>query len=133
MDRALDKDLYKKAKSIADKTFKEKTSAYKSMFIVKKYQDMGGKFSGKKSRDLGKWREEKWIQVVPFLEKGKVIECGSGADKKSCRPTLKKYKTTPITIKELIDIHGKQKLVTFAKRKKKEMNKRADWKKLMLK
>ena len=133
MDRALDKDLYKRAKGIADKKFKEKTSAYKSMFIVKKYEEMGGKFSGKKTRNLGKWRDEKWIQVVPFLEKGLVIECGSGADKKSCRPTLNKYKTTPPTIKELVKLHGKEKLLKFAKKKKKEMgNKRANWKKLLL-
>lgn len=133
MDKALDKELYKKAKQIADRTFKEKTSAYKSMFIVKKYEEMGGRFRGKQTRKLGKWRDEKWIQVVPFLDKGLVIECGSGADKKSCRPTLKKYATTPLTINELIKLHGKEKLLKFAKRKKKEMSKRADWKKLELK
>ena len=132
MDRATDKELYKKAKAIADRKFKEKTSAYKSMFIVKKYEEMGGKFTGKGTRKLARWREEKWIQVVPFLEKGLVIECGAGSEKKSCRPTLKKYKDTPLTIGELIKLHGKPKLLEFAKKKKKEMSKRADWKKLIL-
>ena len=46
-DNVLNKDLYKKAKKIADETYK-KNSAYKSMFLVKKYMDLGGKYSGKK-------------------------------------------------------------------------------------
>ena len=34
---------YKKAKSLADKTY-EKHSAYKSMFISKKYKEFGGEY-----------------------------------------------------------------------------------------
>lgn len=132
MDRALNKELYKKAKRIADKTFKEKTSAYKSMFIVKKYEEMGGKFRSGGPRKLARWREEAWIQVVPFLEKGMVIECGAGAEKKSCRPTKIIDDNTPLTIQQLIKMHGKSKLLEFAKEKKKNMGKRADWKKLKI-
>jgi len=42
-----DKELYDKAKAIADKTYK-KPSAYKSGFIVKTYKDLGGTYSGDK-------------------------------------------------------------------------------------
>lgn len=132
MDKALNKDLYMKAKEKADRKFKEKTSAYKSMYIVAEYERMGGKFKGKKNGKLSKWREEKWIQVVPFLENGERIPCGSGADKKSCRPTKIIDKNTPLTINQLIKMHGKEKLLKFAKEKKKNMGKRADWKNLKL-
>ena len=47
-DNVLNPKLYKKAKEEADKKFEDKTSAYKSMWISKKYKDLGGKYSGKK-------------------------------------------------------------------------------------
>lgn len=43
--------LYDKAKKIADEKY-SKPSAYKSGFIVKSYKDMGGTYSGKKSKTL---------------------------------------------------------------------------------
>ena len=43
----LDEEIYKKAKKKADETYK-RNSAYKSMFLVKVYKDMGGRFKGKK-------------------------------------------------------------------------------------
>ena len=39
----LDKNIYLKAKKIADDKY-EKHSAYKSMFLVKTYKDMGGRY-----------------------------------------------------------------------------------------
>ena len=45
--------LYDKAKKIADEKY-SKPSAYKSGFIVKSYKDMGGTYSGKKSKTLPK-------------------------------------------------------------------------------
>ncbi len=48
-DNVLNPKIYKKAKEEADKKFEDKTSAYKSMWISKKYKDLGGKYSGKKN------------------------------------------------------------------------------------
>ena len=127
MENAVDKELYKKAKRIADDTYK-KPSAYKSMFISKKYMEMGGKFKGKKKGKLSNWRQSGWVQVVPYLETGKKIECGEGSNTKGCRPTKRINKDTPITIDELIKIHGKKKLLELAKKKKKNMNLRINWK-----
>ena len=44
---------YKKAKRDADKKFKEKTSAYKSMYIVKQYKKYNGKFMSEKDSKNG--------------------------------------------------------------------------------
>jgi hypothetical protein len=56
-------NLYKKAQNIADKTY-EKPSAYKSMFIVKKYKELGGTYSGDKpTTGLNQWINEKWIDI----------------------------------------------------------------------
>ena len=67
----LDPDLYRKARKKADETYK-KNSAYKSMFIVSTYKKLGGRYSGKKeNKGVKRWNNEKWIQVIPFLESGK--------------------------------------------------------------
>ena len=44
MPKILNPKIYKKAKKIADETYK-KPSAYKSGFIQKKYKELGGKFA----------------------------------------------------------------------------------------
>ena len=43
MPIVLDKELYNKAKKIADETY-EKPSAYKSNYIVKLYKKLGGRY-----------------------------------------------------------------------------------------
>jgi hypothetical protein len=56
-------NLYKKAKNIADQTY-DKPSAYKSMFIVKKYKELGGTYSGNKpTNGLTQWIDEKWEDI----------------------------------------------------------------------
>ena len=50
-----------KAKKIADDKY-ERHSAYKSMFLVKTYKDLGGNYeSNKKSNNLSRWRTEEWV------------------------------------------------------------------------
>ncbi len=116
---------YKKAKNEADLVYK-RPSAYKSMFIKKKYEEYC-KCSVKEG-NLRRWIDEKWIQVIPYLTNGKIIPCGSGQDKKSCRPLKRINKKTPMTIDELIKLHGKDKLLSIAEKKKSNMNKRMNWK-----
>ena len=89
---------------------------------------MGGKYSEKGS-NLSNWRDEAWIQVLPFLTEGKRIACGAGSSgRKSCRPTKRVDAKTPITINELIKIHGKKKLIEIATKKVNNMDKRLNWK-----
>jgi len=53
MSEPTNKALYNKVKQQADKKF-DKPSAYKSAWIVKTYKSSGGKYKGKKSKDLTK-------------------------------------------------------------------------------
>ena len=89
MENAINKSLYRKAKGIADKVY-DKHSAYKSMFISKKYMEMGGKFKGKSVGRLSAWRSESWQQVVPYLESGKKVECGEGSNTKGWQRYINK-------------------------------------------
>ena len=127
MDKYLDKDIYKKAKKKADATY-ERHSAYKSMFLAKTYKEMGGRYkTSKKDGKLKNWRNEQWVQVLPYLLEGKKVICGAGDNKKGCRPLIRKNKDTPTTLPELIKKHGKKKLIELAKLKRKNMNIRINW------
>ena len=106
MSKFLDKELYFKAKKIADNTY-EKHSAYKSMFLVNTYKKLGGKIddSIKNKSGTEKWNNEKWKNLTPYvLGNIKSIKqtpaCGyRGKNQKDnpsiCRPTIKIDKTTP--------------------------------------
>jgi len=98
MNQPTDKDLYDKAKMIADKTYK-KPSAYKSGFIVKTYKSLGGTYSGEqKNIGLKRWFAEKWVNIAkpnqyPVL-----------------RPSVKINKDTPLTINEINPIFAKKQI-----------------------
>ena len=127
----LNPDIYKKARKIADKTY-ARPGAYKNMFLVRKYKELGGKYKGKKENKLERWRKEKWVSVDDYL-KGKTVECGSptiGAN--ACRPTKRISKDTPITIQELIKKHGKANLQKIVNEKLKNLNKRVNWNNLTI-
>lgn len=70
----INKQLYRKVKLEADKVYKRPTSAYKSMWISKEYQKRGGKYTGEKKSLTGRWRQEKWIQVIPYVKNNKIIK-----------------------------------------------------------
>ena len=57
VSKPIDTKLYKRVKDMADKKFKSPTGVYKSSWIVKKYKDLGGKYSS----GLKRWYKEKWI------------------------------------------------------------------------
>lgn len=120
---------YKKAKREADAKY-EKHSAYKSMFIAKRYGELGGTYDkdkGKKDTKLSTWRLERWIVVEPYLNNNKKIACGSekAPNVHACRPSKRINKDTPMTIDELIKKHGKKKLLELVSLKKK--GKRINW------
>ena len=125
-DNVKNKKLYIKAMETVYPRYK-RPSLYRSLALQKEYIKLGGKYTGEKKQEGKKWLNEKWIQVVPFLESGKKIKCGEGENKKGCRPTVKIDSKTPMTIQQLIKKHGKDKLLAFAKKKKANMNLRASW------
>ena len=130
---------YKKAKKMADKKFDEKTSAYKSMYIVKMYKELGGKFKTKRnsSKGLKRWLKEEWVRInpktgEPILKNSKRLSCGRNSKEKKnliekglCRPYKKISSKTPKTVKELT----KKELKKRASSKKKNPDKRISSKK----
>jgi len=130
MSNIVNPKIYDKAKKEADKVY-ERHSAYKSMFIQKKYKELGGKYKTEKKKKgrTDRWNDEKWIQVIPYLKNGKEIACGLDNKKnKVCRPLKRIDKDTPITIKELQKKHSNKDLINLANRKIKDMNGRIFWK-----
>jgi len=88
----LNKELYEKAKLIADETY-DKPSAYKSGFIVKTYKKMGGKYKNTgKEKDLKRWYEEGWSDINPLK---------TDSSYPVYRPTKRINKNTPLTVQEI--------------------------------
>jgi hypothetical protein len=116
----LDPLIYEKAKKIADTVY-DRPSAYKSGFIVKKYKDLGGRYSSdidKKDTDLKRWFNEKWTDVNPYKNESSYPVY---------RPTKRINKKTPLTINEIDtdDLRKQSKL----KQKYKHINKLPPFKK----
>ena len=83
----------------------------------------------KYAKGVDRWMQEEWIQVVPYLKNGVKIACGDRKNEsKACRPFKRISKDTPITIPELIDLHGKKKVLELANMKIKDMDGRLYWK-----
>ena len=129
----LDKSIYLKAKKKADEKF-DKHSAYKSMYLVKEYERLGGKINQKLKRGgLATWNKEKWKNLTPYAlgltnDKFK-YECGNDPkiqknNPSICRPTKKINKDTPSLAQEFT----KKQIIKALEIKKK--GKRINWDKL---
>ena len=130
MEAAINKQLYKEVVQEAKQKFDTYPSAYASMFIQKRYQELGGTYT-KKGVGLKNWRREQWIQVLPLLKEGKVVDCGDdNKETKACRPTVRINKDTPITIQELLELHSVKDIIKAAEKKNRDMDGRLYWKEL---
>ncbi len=88
MPIVLDKELYKKVKLEADKLYK-KSSAYKSMFIQKRYKDLGGRYEDdNKEKTLSRWMNERWSDI-------------GHKNYPVYRPMIRINKHTPLTVNEI--------------------------------
>tara|TARA_B100001094_G_scaffold325836_1_gene380861 strand:- start:2121 stop:2519 length:399 start_codon:yes stop_codon:yes gene_type:complete len=125
----LDKKLYNKVKKIADEKYK-KHSAYKSMYIIEKYEEMGGKLKGKRKNNLNNWTRERWVNLSGVaLGKTKLKdapECGikdknQGKNPSICRPSVKVNRDTPklaqnfskSQLKKAVNIKKKGKIIKW--------------------
>ena len=64
MNKPLDKELYAHVKREADEKYGKSTSAYKSGFLVRRYKELGGEYSGKKTDDgLVNWYRSYWKDI----------------------------------------------------------------------
>ena len=88
MPTVLNQELYNTVKREADIIYK-KSSAYKSGYIVKKYKELGGKYSDdNQPKNLKIWFKEKWKDIG---HKSYPVY----------RPTVKVNKNTPLTVNEI--------------------------------
>ena len=104
----LDKDIYQKAKTIVYDQYK-KASAYRSGALVRKYKELGGRYSNeinKNEASLTRWFKEKWRDVNPMKNK---------TSYPVYRPTIKVTKKTPLTVDEI----DKNDLIIKSKQKQK--------------
>jgi len=104
----LDEDIYEVAKKIVYSQYK-KASAYRSGALVKKYKELGGRYSEKKTRGkapLARWFEEEWKNVDPNPTE---------TSYPVYRPTKRVNKKTPLTSDEV----DKKNLVEQSKLKQK--------------
>lgn len=86
------KKLYDKVKKEADKIY-NKSSAYKSGYIVKTYKSLGGEYKDASiEKPLKRWFNEKWMDVNP-LKTNKSYPV--------YRPTKRINKNTPLTVNEI--------------------------------
>lgn len=75
----VDKDLYARVSYARRKLMRGRTSAYSSLQLSRVYQELGGKYKGKKTKSKGlhKWLEEKWVDIARPKKNGKGYEpCG---------------------------------------------------------
>lgn len=87
-----DKDIYEKAKKEIYAKY-TKNSAYRSGMLVKRYKELGGTYSGVKTKKgLVRWFKEDWTDVN--LNKTKTSY-------PVYRPTKRVTKDTPLTVREI--------------------------------
>ena len=120
----INKDIYKRAKAKADKTY-AKPSAYKSAFLVAEYKRLGGRVDESKSKGgLTRWfGKEQWKNLTPYAEgltKSKTeYKCGEKAPKQKgpsvCRPKADTKKYTKTQIKKAVEIKKKGKQIDWKK------------------
>lgn len=89
MPTPIDKDLYERAKREIYAIYKQ-PSAYRSGALVKRYKELGGRYSGTKpTSGLTQWFKEEWKDI------------GGNAPYPVYRPTKRIAKTTPLTVMEI--------------------------------
>tara|TARA_Y100000114_G_scaffold136344_1_gene137779 strand:- start:2600 stop:3031 length:432 start_codon:yes stop_codon:yes gene_type:complete len=126
-----DSALYSRVVSDAKKKFKRFPSLYASSWITREYVKRGGKYDKPKPKGGGKqaqWFKEEWIQIVPFLTTGKKIACGDpNKETKACRPTKRVDSSTPPLMREIVKKYGKEKVLSLARKKNRDMKGRLSW------
>jgi hypothetical protein len=117
-------NLYAKAKAAINQTYGTKTSAYRSMALIKKYKSMGGTYRDDGgSKKTTRWRKEKWVDLNQPKEGGGYHVCGHKNTQNNkyplCRPSKTVSSETP---KKYQDI-SQSRIATVNLKKQKLKNK----------
>jgi hypothetical protein len=108
---------------------KRMPNLYREYRIRKEYRHRGGEFE-ETTIDEQRAREllERWVQVIPFLKSGKVIDCTAATKhSKAARPLTRLDPDTPVTLPELLKMHDRKSILNMARRKNKNPKKRVRW------
>jgi hypothetical protein len=124
MPEPVNKELYAKAKAAINQTYGTKTSAYRSMALIKKYKSMGGTYRDDGgSKKTTRWRKEKWVDLNQPKEGGGYHVCGHKNTQNNkyplCRPSKTVSSETP---KKYQDI-SQSRIATVNLKKQKLKNK----------
>jgi hypothetical protein len=123
-----DTELWALAYKNVKARFKRWPSAYGGASIARRYVQLGGKYKTKRRRDgTGRWMREQWVQVAPYLRDHIIVPCGRGERGKSCRPLKRVSAQTPRTLGELVEQHGRARVLNLARVKASDMNARLSW------
>ena len=105
----LDRELYEKVKRETIKKFDVYPSAYANGYLVKRYKELGGRYSSRSSRknsNLKRWYDEQWVDISrPRKNSVGYEKCGRKSSRSGkypvCRPSVRASSQTPLTVREL--------------------------------
>ena len=107
LDPRLYLDIKKKIHEDLQKQGK-RWGVYASAMLVKMYKDAGGRYSPerlskkKEKKGIGRWFEEKWINICESKPPDKLVDCGtSQRGYPVCRPYYRVSYQTPMTYGEM--------------------------------
>jgi hypothetical protein len=99
----VNKELYDQVKRMANEVFDSKSGIYRSVWIVRKYKELGGKYKpDKKPKQSGilRWLKEAWIDLNQPKKNGGYERCGKPNTINPnlyplCRPSVRVSPKTP--------------------------------------
>lgn len=129
-----DKQLFNYVKSESNPKFKQ-AGIYKDAYIIKKYISHGGTindtaFDNNYFLRVLSFIGEKWIDVDRYINDMHISDIEDLQNAKNIRPMTRIDNSTPITIQEIIKLHGKRKVEEILKNK--TDSNRIIWKSLKL-
>ncbi len=114
--KPLDKNLYNRVKRETIKKFDVYPSAYANGYLVKRYKELGGRYSSssstsgnlksRKKSNLKRWYDEKWVDISRKKKRSKGYEtCGRKTSRSGsypvCRPSVRISSKTPMTVRQM--------------------------------
>ncbi len=115
------KELYKYIKKESNYKFKQ-SGLYKDAYIIKKYISHGGTINDNAYDNdyfmrVINFIGEKWIDVDRYINDMHICDIEDLQNAKNIRPMTRISVSTPITINEIIKMHGKRKVEEILKQK----------------
>lgn len=121
--------LYAHCEYVINRKYPRSPKLFRKYRTRQEYKAQGGEFreatiDNQRARELC----ERWVQVIPFLKSGKVIDTTvTTRNTKACRPLIRVDENTPVTLPELLKMHDRYDILNMARRKNKTPHKSVHW------